>query len=265
MQSPSLSVVTVCFNNLDELKTTIASVDAQQRLPEEHLIIDGSTQPAIREYLEQHPQPTYRRWICEPDEGISDAFNKGIRQARHTVVHLLNSGDYYFDTFATQQAMQAFEGNNQLQWLHGKYAQFRGGTWVVSGKPFDPTLLYRGMRQLGHQTFFVKKNLYETYGGFDKALKRAMDYDFLVRIAHEPFHFIAKPLVVFTPGGVSSLQVKESLQEVVQTYEKYHGRSLKAHLWMLRSWALAWFTNSTVLGKWIFQWKNRHQLSKNGK
>jgi len=255
-----LSVVTVCFNNLEELKTTIQSVDKQLMLPEEHLIIDGSTRTEIQDFLENTPQPPYRKWICEPDKGISDAFNKGITNATCKIVHLLNSGDYYFDENAIKNAIQAFKDDEHLQWLHGKYAQFRGGAWVMSGKPFDPKLLYRGMRQLGHQTFFVKKIMYDRYGLFNLSLKMAMDYDFIVRIAKEKFHFLDKPITVFTPGGISSNQFKNSLKETREVYEKYYGFSIKSRLWMLRSFLLAWFTNETGMGKWLFQLKNKAEI-----
>lgn len=261
MEENSLSVVSVCFNNLDELKTTIQSVDSQQRLPEEHLIIDGSTNTEIRDYLEKNSQPSYRRWICERDKGISDAFNKGVSNARSKVIHLLNSGDYYFNEQATTWAMQAFENDDRLMWLHGKYAQFRGGAWVLSGTLFEPKLLYKGMRQLGHQTFFVQKKMYEKHGNFSLSLKMAMDYDFIVRIAQEKFTFIDQPITVFTPGGVSSNQFKNSLTETRKIYEHYHGFSLKTRLWMLRSFLLAWFTNSTALGKFLFQLKNKKNIS----
>ena len=57
-------------------------MDQQDTLPFEHLIIDGSSKPDVREWLEGNTQPDYRRWICERDKGIADAFNKGIAQAK---------------------------------------------------------------------------------------------------------------------------------------------------------------------------------------
>ena len=74
-----ISIITICFNNLDDLKATCASVDGQTVHPYEHIIIDGSTKSDIKEFLENNPQPSYRKWLCERDKGISDAFNKGIR------------------------------------------------------------------------------------------------------------------------------------------------------------------------------------------
>ena len=76
-----ISVITICFNNLEDVISTCQSVDIQVEKPFEHLIIDGSTSPAIKNYLETNTQPAYRRWISEKDDGISDAFNKGVLNA----------------------------------------------------------------------------------------------------------------------------------------------------------------------------------------
>ena len=76
-----ISVATICFNNPEELKRTIAAVDQQQHRPYEHVIIDGSTSDAIRNYLENTDQPSYRWWVCERDNGIADAFNKGVHKS----------------------------------------------------------------------------------------------------------------------------------------------------------------------------------------
>ncbi|MGI9138892.1 MAG: hypothetical protein ACR2IM_07615, partial [Sediminibacterium sp.] len=66
-----LSVITICFNNLKELQETCNSVDSQSVQPFEHYIIDGSNNKEISEWLNNSPQPIYRKWICERDKGIS--------------------------------------------------------------------------------------------------------------------------------------------------------------------------------------------------
>ena len=92
-----LSIVTICFNNLQDLITTCKSVDDQHLKPFEHIIINGSTNSEIKNWYESSNHPSYRIIINELDGGISDAFNKGISKATGDVIHLLNSGDIYFD------------------------------------------------------------------------------------------------------------------------------------------------------------------------
>lgn len=258
MATPRISIVTICFNNPEELKLTCAHIDAQRLLPYEHHIIDGSRTDDIRRWLEDTPQPPYRKWLCEPDRGISDAFNKGVRRATGDIVHIQNSGDYYYDNQVLAEVAAAFEQQPGARWLHGKYAQFRGGMWLVAGRPFRRELLYRGMRTIGHPTMFVCRSLYEKYGLFSEDKKIAMDYDFLVRIADEPFIFLPRPLVYFTPGGVSEQRVEAGLKEVSDSYRQYHGFSAKQNLWHLRLRFLQQLMRSRA-GRILFQLKNKHK------
>ena len=221
------SIATICFNNLEELKQTMASVDEQTVKPDEHWIIDGSTSSAIRDFLAGSKQPTYRHWLSEPDEGITDAFNKGVFHATGDVVHLLNSGDYYYDETVLARVKDVFEANPKVMWTHGQYLQQVAGEWVVTGEPFDPRKLYRGFGKVGHPTMFVKKQLYEKHGYFDPDYRHSMDYDFLVRIRHEPFQYIPYPITVFTPGGNSNINWQPAFREVIKSYTSHIGWDLR--------------------------------------
>ena len=230
----ALSVITICFNNKEDLIKSCNAVTAQTAPPFEHIIIDGSTNSDIKNYLENNPQPQWRRWICERDSGIADAFNKGIRNARGEVIHLLNSGDVYYDAQVLAKVDAAIKNTPATGWWHGKLHMKRGGIWVIIGKPFDKEKVYRGMRGTLHPTMFVHRSLYDKYGLFDTSLKIAMDYDFLLRIAGEPFSYLDFPVVTFDPGGVSSNTYIDSLKENKICYERYYGKSLLLNIWQLR-------------------------------
>jgi glycosyltransferase involved in cell wall biosynthesis len=252
--SHRFSVATICFNNLSELKRTIASVDQQASPPDEHLIIDGSTTRAILEYLEQEEHPAYRHWISEKDKGITDAFNKGVFNASGDVVHLLNSGDYYYDHSVLERVKTVFENDPEVMWTHGQYLQQVGGEWVITGEPFNPQKLYRGFGKVGHPTMFVKKKLYEKHGYFDLSYRHSMDYDFLVRIRHEPFVYIPYPITVFTPGGNSNINWKPAFQEVVHSYTTHIGWDVRI-IWGYIYQVI--FNNliHTKLGRFLLRWK----------
>lgn len=255
----SISIITICYNNLQELIETCNSVDMQSRKPFEHLIVDGSTNIQIKDYLEQHPQPLYRKWINERDNGISDAFNKGILNTGGDIIVMLNSGDAFFDTHSIEIATKKFEENPSLQWLHGKYKIFRGNIWVIIGKPFERKKLYRGMRSICHQSMFVKRRLYNKYGLYNTAERIAMDYDFLCRIADEPFSFLEHPLVIFQPSGVSGVNYLESLRHARGIYEKYFGRSIILSLWQMRLRILFYLLKSPI-GNLLYKIKTKFGL-----
>jgi len=255
-----ITTATICFNNLDELKQTIASVDRQQVKPYEHLIIDGSTTNAIKDFLAGTSHPHYRKWISEPDEGISDAFNKGVYYANGDIVHLLNSGDLYYDESIIERELATFTQDPGVQWTHGRYLQQMGGHWVITGKKFDPRKLYRGFGKVGHPTMFVKKRLYEKHGYFDKRYRYSMDFDFLMRIRHEKFAYLPYPVTIFTPGGVSNVQWKAAFNEVVKSYVAHKGwdiRIASGYVFQMAFYSLM----ETRPGRWLLKQKNKHKLS----
>lgn len=251
-----ISIVTICFENLEELQKTIDSVDMQSHLPLEHWIIDGSKNNSIKDWALSVTHPSYRFFVHEPDKGISDAFNKGILKCSGDVIHILNSGDQYHNATILEKVNQVFEAKPQIDWVHGEYLQYRGHVHVISGTKFDPNQLWKGMRMVAHPTMFIKKKVYNHVGMFKLDKKVAMDYDFLVRIRNYPFEYIEQPLVNFAPGGTSSIQFERGLQEVKESYKEYIGSSFKLVLWQFRQRVLKNFM-STSLGTSWFQWKNK--------
>jgi GT2 family glycosyltransferase len=259
--SYSLAIVTICFNNLQELKRTIQSVDEQKLLPFEHIIIDGSTTTEIQDHLKSSNIPAYRKWTSEPDEGISDAFNKGIRIATGAIIHILNSGDLYYDKHTTQRVLNTFESDTSIKWTHGQYVQEMGGNWIVTGKQFDRKELYRGMHKVGHPTMFLKKELYDQHGLFDISLKYAMDYDLLVRISQEKFKYIPEPLIIFTPGGLSNQQRIKAFNEIGAIYKRYFKPSFEFYYWRYRM-LLFYQLVDTWLGSKLLALKHQKNLAK---
>lgn len=249
-----ISIVTICFNNPEELKNTCSSVDKQTEKPFEHIIINGSTKPDIKDYLEQHAQPAYRRWLNERDNGIADAFNKGISLATGDMIVMLNSGDTLYDEHALQKVSAVFNEHSGIQWLHGKYKLQRGEQEVIIGKPFSAAKVYRGMRSISHQTMYVRKELYNKYGLYDTSLPIAMDYDFLLRIKDEPFYFLPEPIATFAPGGISSVQYLKSVNELSKVYRRYSPNSFLHTVWQWRLKFLHYLLQSPV-GKSLYKMK----------
>jgi glycosyltransferase involved in cell wall biosynthesis len=258
---PTLSVITICFNNLTDLIRTCQSVDSQTLHPDEHLIIDGSSTDEILNWLVSNTQPYYRRWVHERDKGIADAFNKGILLARGTVIHLLNSGDLYADPAAINKVTSLFESEPSLMWVHSRYIQHRGDRDVISGVPFDKKQVWKGMRTIAHPGMFIKKEVYDRNGLYNLEYEIAMDYDMLLRIRNEKNRFIPEPLVYFAPGGASNVHFRKGLGEVKRSHRQHIGSSFSQSLWQLRQRLLQGFMETSV-GKAWFRWKNKKKISK---
>lgn len=251
-----LIIITICFNNLPDLQRTIASVDKQTRTPDEHWIINGSTSGDIAEWLQQTPQPAYRKVVNERDNGIADAFNKGIQLAGEGMIQLLNSGDELLYSDVLAKIASFLSAHSNVGWISGKITLQRAGEWIEVGKPFDAAKLYRGMRSVSHPSWWVHKQTYLKAGPYQPQYKIAMDYDMMCRLVGVPYAFFPMAMVRFDDTGISSQQYLQSLDENLKVYESYVGFSIPCRLWQMRLRSLHYLLQSR-LGKLLFSLKRK--------
>jgi len=237
------------------VKDTCRSVIEQTVKPFEHLLINGSTNDEIENYFQNSEALSFRKIFNEKDNGIADAFNKGIERSTGDVILLLNSGDLLYDKNVLETALAKFDEDKTLMWLHGKYRYQRSGIWVTLGKPFEPKKLYRGMRSLSHQTMYVRRELYHRHGLYDTSFKIAMDFDFVARIRFEKFLFLNEILAINVPGGISTEKYNLSLKEGSGVVQKYLGFSWKNKLWTARLKTLKAIQDIPVIGKVLYKIK----------
>jgi glycosyltransferase involved in cell wall biosynthesis len=107
-----LSIVTITFNNFDELLHTVESVKDLKCC--EHLIINGGKCQKTLEFLQSFSGTS----ISEPDQGISDAFNKGIKLSQGSAVMLLNSGDILLDQTYPEKALHILKEHPEVDFVH---------------------------------------------------------------------------------------------------------------------------------------------------
>lgn len=250
-----LSVITICFNNLQDLIKTCNSVDIQTDKPIEHIIINGSTNNGIKQWFNNQNHPSYRYIINELDKGISDAFNKGILISKGEIIHLLNSGDVYFDENVLSIVSKKFNEDPTINWVTGNILLDRGGNWVVAGKPFDKRQVYKGMRSISHPTWFVKKEVYNKLGLY-KNYSIAMDYDMMCRIKEENYAYLDYTIAIFDNMGVSTNKYLDSLKQNIEVFESNFGFSIKSRFWQFRLKILYFFLQ-TGLGKKMLSLKNK--------
>jgi GT2 family glycosyltransferase len=252
-----ITIVTICFNDVEGLIKSCASVDMQITKPYQHIIINGSTTKDVVEWYNNISQPSFRSIINERDRGISDAFNKGIQLVEDGIVHLLNSGDVYASDQVLTLVHATFQNHPAIQWVSGKITLKRAGMWVDVGKPFDPEQLFKGMRSVSHPTWFVRKEVYNRIGLFNEDYKIAMDYDLMCRIKDEPYLFLDQVITRFDDTGVSSVQYLKSLKQNIEVYESHFGFSILCRLWQFRQ-KLFYYFLETLIGKLIFKIKTKY-------
>lgn len=186
---PVISVVTVVYNGVAHLEQAMRSVLDQQYPALEYIIIDGgSTDGSLEVIRKYEAQLAY--WVSEPDGGISDAFNKGIRKATGTLVGILNADDFY-EPGSLHRVAAAFCSTG-AQVIHGKQQYWRLGDqgwqqdYVFSARQ---ELLPKEMT-LNHPTCFVAREVYEQHGLFLTTMRYAMDYELMLRFWQRGVRFL---------------------------------------------------------------------------
>ena len=168
------SVITINYNNKDGLETTINSVLGQTYKDFEYIIIDGGSTDGSVEVIKKYAtQIDY--WVSEPDKGIYNAMNKGIRRATGDYVNFMNSGDTYHSSSALESIAELHSENDLI--VGGYYETEKGVSHTIP--PQDVTLLTLMKYTINHQATFYKRELFN---------KRLYDESYMI-MADAKFNF----------------------------------------------------------------------------
>lgn len=187
MSPPLVSIVTPSYNQAQFLEETILSVKGQDYPNLEHIVVDGGSTDGTVEVLSRYENEYNLRWTSEPDEGQSDAINKGFRRARGEIIGWLNSDDTYLPQ-AIHKAGACFEAHPGIDWVYGDGYLIDAQSRVLrmwKARPFSlKALLYVGQFICQPAVFFRRRAL-EVVGPLDSALHFTMDYDFFIRLGRQ--------------------------------------------------------------------------------
>ena len=214
---PLISVVTVVFNDRDGLKRTIDSVLAQSYQNIEFVIIDGGSTDGTLDVIRRNDL-NIAYWVSEPDEGISDAFNKGLSVIRGEWVMFLNAAD----TLSAPDSLEAMARHFGAAPIISGFAQSNGKIIPKRVLRNSDPIAVRAM--LSHQASITHKSLFDTYGIFDTSFRIRMDYDFWLRVLRlERFFFLDLVLIEFAAGGASGSDRKLYILEELRANKKNLG------------------------------------------
>jgi glycosyltransferase involved in cell wall biosynthesis len=212
-QTPFISIITAVYNGGLTLQRTIDSVLSQSFTNFEYIIVDGGSTDDTLDIIKKNAN-TSLRWISEPDNGIYDAFNKGIKMAKGKLVGIINSDDWYEPgTFLSIK--KAFESDTNSHIYYGM-ARFWDSDRLISVQGYTDAYLKHGM--VSHPTCFVKKEAYDKVSKFDTTYKIAADYNLMLTLKEAgcTFHFLEIVLANFSTGGISTSNIftvrKETLK-----------------------------------------------------
>jgi glycosyltransferase involved in cell wall biosynthesis len=187
--APLVSIITIVYNGEKHLEQTIKSVIEQTYPNIEYLVIDGGSTDGSLSIIRQY-EKHIDYWISEKDRGISDAFNKGLRNAKGEIIGMINADDWY--ERETVGNIVASIGNRDI--AYGDLRLFKDGKtdFILRG---NHKYLAKEMT-INHPTVFVRKSCYERFGLFDEKYKVAMDYDLMLRFMVNACQFSHIPTVL---------------------------------------------------------------------
>lgn len=205
-----LSIITVNLNNRDGLQKTIDSVVSQTFKDFEWIVIDGGSTDGSKELIEQYADH-FAYWVSEPDKGIYNAMNKGIKVAKGEYLLFLNSGDWLLDTTALERC---FSHSFSSDIVYGDLLFCNGETQHRYNYPDDLTLHFLYNLSLGHCASFIKRELI-TQNPYNEELKIVSDWEFFLRQAlnNSTFGHISEAIACFDTKGISSANNQLVLDE----------------------------------------------------
>ena len=208
-----ISIITATYNSGKTVGDTLKSVLVQTYHDYELLVVDGASKDNTLEVVKKM-EPLFEgrmRYISEPDKGIYDAMNKGIRMATGDVIGILNSDDFYTSDDALACIAWTLE-NEKVDAVYGDIhyvddEDLKKCVRYYSSKPFRRWMMRLGFMP-AHPSFYCRKEVYEKYGAFDAENYRvAADFENLLRLIFVnkiKTHYINKDFVTMRTGGASS-------------------------------------------------------------
>ena len=203
IDQPELSIVTVCRNAERTIADTLRSVANQVGVSDriEHIVVDGASTDNTLNVVKGFPAV---RWISEPDQGISDAFNKGIRISKGTWVLFLNADDHLADDKVLMDILPHL--NSAWDVVYGKkiIVDAKSGAALHElGNENAWRYLHQRMT-LPHPALFMRRDYFDRYGEFSVEYKIAMDYELLLRgREHARFHHVPRVVTRMLNTGIS--------------------------------------------------------------
>ncbi len=202
---PKISILTATFNAVRHVEEAIRSVVTHDYANIEYIVVDGASNDGTVEIIRRYEEGIHR-FISERDDGISDAFNKGVRLATGEIVGIVSADDALLPG-ALKAVAGSYVAHHQPDVIHGNVLTLDPSSGQLSvGRP-DVTLRTAFFGQpLRHGATFVTKRAYDRYGLFDHKYKCAMDYDLILRmiVANARFAYVNCQLALIRSGGVSS-------------------------------------------------------------
>lgn len=225
-----ISLITICYNSKNSIKNTIESVEAQTFNELEHIIIDGGSTDGTLGVIKKHK--SIDKIISEPDNGIYDAFNKGLKIAVGDIIGVLNSDDTFYNENSLRVINDAFDDKTDCVFGDLIYTNNNNKIKRVwKGSPFQKGAFKKGWMP-AHQTFYCRKDIYKKYGLFDESYRIAGDFELMLRFLEKHnirSKYISQTLVNMKTGGISNRSVKGKIDILTEEFRAFNQNNISVN------------------------------------
>lgn len=236
--TPKFSVITVCYNAEATLEDTIQSVISQTYHHLEYIIVDGASKDRTMDIVNRYRE-RISVVVSEPDKGLYDAMNKGIRLATGDYLCFLNAGDSFHEDDTLQQMVHSIHGTQLPDVLYGEteLVDHEGHFLRMRRLQAPEHLTWKSFRQgmlVCHQAFFARRDLVMPY---DLRYRFSADFDWCIKIMKQSkvLHNTHLTLIDYLSEGMTTRNHKASLKERFRIMVRHYGwaSTVAFHLWFV--------------------------------
>ena len=230
---PQITVITVTYNLLkngrrDAFLQCLESVHNQTYPNIEHLIIDGASTDGTVEMLQEYAEKGWIKYVSEPDSGVCDAMNKGIKQAKGEYIAILNSDDYYYKDALWELTKALLKRKADYSFASTHLINKDGSTWGHWTTTELSLPLFFINTPFNHEAMLCKKSVYEKldnngYFYHFKEYGTAADYEFLCRLILADFKYVRleKEVLNFRMDGNTSPSSPDKMSDIQKKHISY--------------------------------------------
>lgn len=231
MKHIKFSIITICYNSKDFIELTIQSVVTQNYDSFEYIIIDGGSNDGTLDIINRY-RKNIDIIVSEKDNGISDAFNKGISLASGEYIIICNSGDLLCSDVLKNIEGKCQNGIDVIR-CNEIIKNFETG-WQKNIRPTIKISSIPIMTHLLHMGCIISSDAYRKYGTYDVSFGFCMDYELIRRFTYKgaSFTYCNTPIGYFRLGGISQSGNKKIEYEKIEICRRYGAGKLGGYIWV---------------------------------